>query len=205
MAGRPIDRILNVGVSAAAVPVLFGALQKILHAPSADMWLKIGLLTECAIFAAYALLYAIAPPPEAEINVKAEGAASGPSPLKTMDAMMAEADITPANLKKLGEGFNKLGSTVAGISDVSDVVKSTSDFGSKAKAAGSAVDAMAAAFTNSAKDMNTINLKMGEASKTLLASADDAVKAKDQIAALAGNLTKLNGVYANMLSAMQGR
>jgi hypothetical protein len=204
MAGRPIDRILNVGVSAAAVPVLFGALQKILHSPSADMWLKIGLYTECAIFAAYAILYAVAPPPEAEINVKAE-AAAGPSPLKSLDNMMAEADITPANLKKLGEGFNKLGSTVAGISDVSDVVKSTADFGSKAKAAGSAVEQMAAAFTNSAKDMATINQKMGEASKTLLASADDAVKAKDQISALAGNLTKLNSVYANMLSAMQGR
>ncbi len=204
MAGRPIDRILNVGVSAAAVPVLFGALQKILHSPSADMWLKIGLYTECAIFAAYALLYIVAPPPEAEINLKAEGPA-GPSPLKSLDNMLSDADINPTNIKKLGESFNKLGTTVAGMSDVSDVVKSTADFGAKAKAAGTAVDQMATAFTNSAKDMATINLKMGEASKTLLASADDAVKAKDQISALAGNLTKLNAVYANMLSAMQGR
>ena len=50
MAGRLVDRILNIGVSAAAVPVLYGALQKILHSPSADLWLKIGLLTEAVQF-----------------------------------------------------------------------------------------------------------------------------------------------------------
>ena len=33
----------------------------------------------------------------------------------------------------------------------------------------------------------------------------DAVRAKEQIALLADNLTKLNQIYSNMLSAMQGR
>jgi hypothetical protein len=36
-------------------------------------------------------------------------------------------------------------------------------------------------------------------------SAADAVRAKEQIALLADNLTKLNQIYSNMLSAMQGR
>ena len=40
---------------------------------------------------------------------------------------MKEADITPTNLKKLSESFQKLGTSVAGIAEVSDVVKSTSD------------------------------------------------------------------------------
>ena len=31
------------------------------------------------------------------------------------------------------------------------------------------------------------------------------MKAKEQIGALATNLSKLNGVYGNMLTAMQGR
>jgi len=34
---------------------------------------------------------------------------------------------------------------------------------------------------------------------------DDAKKAHDQISTLAGNLGKLNQIYGNMLSAMQGR
>jgi gliding motility-associated protein GldL len=248
MAGRLIDRILNVGVSAAAVPVLFGALQKILHSPSADMWLKIGLYTECAIFAAYALLYIISPPPEAPIAVEAK--VMGDSPLKSMDKMLLEADITPTNLKKLGEGFNKLGASVSGISDVSDVVKSTSDFSNKTKEATTAISTMAAAFTSSATTMSSFNNasesakgfheqvqvltknlgslntiyelelkesnnhlkalngfygKMAEASQAMMSSVDDAQKAKEQIGALATNLGKLNSVYGNMLSAMQGR
>jgi len=35
-------------------------------------------------------------------------------------------------------------------------------------------------------------------------TAGDAVKAKDQIIALANNLGKLNQIYGNMISAMQG-
>jgi gliding motility-associated protein GldL len=248
MAGRLIDRVLNVGVSAAAVTVLFGALQKILHSPNADLWLKIGLYTECAIFAAYALLYVIAPPPEAPVAVEAK--VMGDSPLKNMDKMLLEADITPTSLKKLGEGFNKLGASVSNISDVSDVVKSTSDFGAKTKEATIAIGSMATAFTASATTMASFNTasesakgfheqvqgltknlsslntiyelelkeannhlkslnnfygKLNEASATMMASVDDAAKAKEQISSLANNLGKLNSVYGNMLSAMQGR
>jgi peptidoglycan hydrolase CwlO-like protein len=36
-------------------------------------------------------------------------------------------------------------------------------------------------------------------------SVDDAKKAQQQIATLANNLSSLNKVYGNMLSAMQGR
>jgi hypothetical protein len=36
-------------------------------------------------------------------------------------------------------------------------------------------------------------------------SAEDALKAKEQITVLANNLGKLNQVYGNMLTAMQGR
>jgi gliding motility-associated protein GldL len=248
MAGRLIDRILNIGVSAAAVPVLYGALQKILHAPNADFWLKAGLLTECVIFGAYALLYLISPPPEAAIPVEAK--VMGDSPLKNMDKMLMEADITPTSLKKLGEGFNKLGTSVSGISDVSDVVKSTTDFGAKTKEATVAIGSMASAFNASAATMTSFNSasesakgfheqvqvltknlgslntiyelelkesnnhlkalngfygQMAQASQAMMASVDDAQKAKEQIGMLASNLGKLNSVYGNMLSAMQGR
>ena len=44
---------------------------------------------------------------------------------------------------------------------------------------------------------------MAEASAAMMGSVEDANKAKDQIGLLAGNLSKLNSVYGNMLSAMQ--
>ncbi|MEO6584502.1 MAG: gliding motility protein GldL [Ferruginibacter sp.] len=245
---RPIDRILNIFVSAAAVPVLLGALFKITHAPGADIWLKVGLYTEAAVFMAYAILYILAPPPDAAMP--AVESASNNNALKSMDKMLLEADITPTNLKRLGDSFNKLGTSVNGIADVSDVVKSTSDFSIKTKEATNAMGTMATAFTSSANTMSsfgeaaqsakgfheqvqvlTKNLgslntiyelelnesnnhlkalngfygRMAEASQVMMDSVDDANKAKAQIGTLANNLGKLNAVYGNMLSAMQGR
>jgi len=244
---RPIDRILNIFVSAAAVPVLLGALFKITHAPGADTWLKIGLYTESIIFLGYALLYVFAPPPEGPA-VAATPVETGNPALKSMDKMLQEADITPTSLKKLGEGFSKLGATVGGISDIGDIVKSTNEFGNKTKEATAAIGTMATAFSNSASTMASFNNasesakgfheqvqvltknlgslntiyelelkesnnhlkalnsfygKMAEASGAMMNSVDDANKAKEQIGLLAGNLSKLNSVYGNMLSAMQ--
>ena len=246
---RPIDRILNIFVSAAAVPVLLGALFKITHAPGADVWLKIGLYTESVIFLGYALLYVFAPPPEAPMAAAAPAESGNPA-LKSMDKMLQEADITPASMKKLSEGFQKLGTTVGGMTEIGDVVKSTSDFGAKTKEATAAIGSMSTAFTNSANTMASFNNasesargfheqvqvltknlgslntiyelelkesnnhlkalngfygKMAEASQAMMSSVDDANKAKEQIGALASNLGKLNSVYGNMLSAMQGR
>ena len=39
----------------------------------------------------------------------------------------------------------------------------------------------------------------------MLNSAEDAKKVQGQIGDLATNLTRLNGIYGNMLTAMQGR
>ena len=71
--------------------------------------------------------------------------------------MLQEADITPTSLKKLGEGFSKLGATVGGISDIGDIVKSTNEFGNKTKEATAAIGTMATAFSNSASTMASFN------------------------------------------------
>ncbi|MEN9963516.1 MAG: gliding motility protein GldL [Bacteroidota bacterium] len=238
---------MDVAVSLAAAVVIFGALQKILHTPIADLFLQIGLYTEAAIFAMYGILYIKAP---LMPDTHAPAAAKSGSAVESMDKMMKDADITPASLKKLSEGFQKLGTTVAGISDVSEVVKSTSDFGAKTKEATVAIGSMASAFTNSAntmssfnnaaesakgfheqvqvltknlgslntiyelelkesnnhlKALNTFYGKLAEASNAMTSSVEDATKVKDQIATLAGNLSKLNTVYGNMLTAMQAK
>lgn len=58
---------------------------------------------------------------------------------------------------------------------------------------------------NHLKALNQFYGKLAEASKTMTNTADDANKAKEQIALLAGNLNKLNNIYGNMISAMQAR
>jgi len=163
---------------------------------------------------------------------------------------LSEADITPTSLAKLGDSFKKLDSTVANIGEIGDVVKSTSDFSTKTKAASESLNAITGAFNqttaafatlgnaadatkqfhsqvqNLTKNLSSINTiyelelqesnnhlkainqfygKLSQVATTMEGTAVDAVKAKEQIATLANNLGKLNQVYGNMLTAMQGR
>jgi gliding motility-associated protein GldL len=164
--------------------------------------------------------------------------------------MLSAADITPANLGKLGENFKKLGVTVDKMSDVSDAIKATNDYSAKTKEAANALGQMKDAYlsasntvqqfnsaaegtkqfheqvqvltknlsslntiyelelqdtNNHLKAMNRFYNNLVQASDAMSGSVDDAKKAHDQIATLAGNLGKLNQIYGNMLSAMQGR
>ncbi len=58
---------------------------------------------------------------------------------------------------------------------------------------------------NHLKAMNQFYSNLVNASQAMEGSVTDAKKAQDQIALLANNLGRLNNIYGNMLSAMQGR
>jgi gliding motility-associated protein GldL len=175
---------------------------------------------------------------------------SGNPALDKMDKMLQEANITPANLSRLSDSFQKLNTTVDNIVSVSDVIKSTGEYSQKTKEASAALDQMKNAYqqasatmghfnsaaestrqfheqvqvlsknlgslnaiyelelqdtNNHLKAMNVFYNNLVQASETMQSSVGDAKKAHEQIGKLAGNLTSLNTVYGNMLSAMQGR
>ena len=244
---RTFLTLIDVLVSAGAAVIIFAAWAKLTHQSYADMMLTIGMWTETGIFLVYAAIEWIKPKHHEEDDEVEEVA--NPS-LQSMDKMLQQADITPANLKKLGEGFQKLQSTVGNMSEIGDVVKSTGDFSNKTKEATTALGSMTTAFASSAatmgsfsnaaesakgfheqvqvltknlgslntiyelelkesnnhlKSLNTFYGKLAEASQTMMGTVEDAGKAKEQISVLANNLGKLNSVYGNMLSAMQGR
>lgn len=244
---RTFLTLIDVLVSAGAAVIIFAAWAKLTHQSYADMMLTIGMWTETAIFLVYAGIEWIKPKRHEEDEAVA--IATGNPSLDSMDKMMQQADITPANLKKLGEGFQKLHTTVGNMNDVGDVVKNTGDFSNKAKEATAALGSMSSAFTSSAatmssfssaadsakgfheqvqvltknlgslntiyelelkesnnhlKTLNSFYGKLAEASQTMMGTVEDAGKAKEQIGTLATNLSKLNSVYGNMLTAMQG-
>jgi gliding motility-associated protein GldL len=254
MAGvsKSTERVVNVVVCMGAAIVIFGAWQKITHQALADFFLTAGLLTEAVIF----IVYAILPPPGNDMHAivealpKMAGGSSGNPAVEKMDKMLQDADITPASLSKLSEGFKKLGTSVDKIAEVSDVVKATSDYSNKTKEAAQALESMKNAYQgatatithfNSAADstkqfheqvqvltknlgslnaiyelelqdtnnhlkaMNSFYSNLAEASQTMKGSVDDAKKAHEQIAKLSTNLSSLNNIYGNMLTAMQGR
>jgi gliding motility-associated protein GldL len=245
-----VSRVVDIFVSIAAAVVIWGALQKLLHTSWADFFLKLGLGTEALVFLVYGLLYLIYPAVD-DHQVKIAGAQPqvGNPALKSMEKMLEEADITPANLGKLSAGFQKLGTTVEKMGEISDVVKATGDYTQKTNEAAKALDAVKVAYSNVAnsassfnnasegakvfheqiqvltKNLSSLNTiyelelqesnnhlkalnqfygKLNEASVAMNTTAGDAIRAKDQISALANNLGKLNQIYGNMISAMQG-
>ena|SRR5665213_2235928 len=245
--------LVDVLVSAGAAVVIFAAWAKLTHQPFADTMLTIGMWTETGIFLVYAIIEWVKPKPHEVAHtapIAHAPVAEGNPALQSMEKMMKDAEITPANMKRLGENFQKLGTTVSQLGEVGDVVKSTGDFSAKTKEATNALGLMKDAYTNSANTMTNFNSaadsakgfheqvqvltknlgslntiyelelsesnnhlktlnsfygKMAKASEVMISTVDDAQATKAQINALATNLGKLNQVYGNMLSAMQGR
>lgn len=242
-----VSRIVDIFVSVAAAVVIVGALFKLEHWAGADTMLIIGLGTEAVVFTVYGLLYMSYPAID-DHQVKLASEQPGNPALKSMEKMLAEADITPTNLSKLSSGFQKLGTTVEKMSELGDVVAATGDYTQKTKEATKALTAVSDAYSKAAnsatnfnnasegakvfhdqvqvltKNLSSLNTiyelelqesnnhlkalnqfygKLAETSKTMINTADDANKTKEQLAMLAANLNKLNNIYGNMIGAMQ--
>jgi gliding motility-associated protein GldL len=256
--------IKNLIIGLGASVVLLGALFKIQHWPGAGIMLTAGMITEAFLFAMLGLL----PPhkdyyweryyPNLDGNPHVEAYRKGGKPdnsLKTsasrsMDQMLEEAQITPANMKKLGENFQRFGQVVEQVKDIANVTASTNTYSQSAREAAEALGQMKTTFQGAAQTMQSFNnaaedttkfhqqvqvlsrnlgslnqiyevelqdannhLKamnkfysnLVSASDAMASSATDAQAAKEQIALLSKNLTTLNQIYGNMLSAMQGR
>ena len=248
-----VSKIVDVFVSVGAAIVIWGALQKILHAPDADFWLKAGLGTEAVVFLVYGALYAYYPAIKDSSHDEEQFSIAGQKTKKSlsaMDKMIAEADISPDTMKKLGDGFKQLNTTVTGLTGITDTVAATGDFAAKTREVTGTLDKVKDAYTTAAssvgafntategakqfhdqiqvltKNLSSLNTiyelelqesnnhlkalnafygKLSETSASLINSAEDAKKVQEQIGSLANNLGRLNSIYGNMITAMQGR
>ena len=179
-----VSKLVDVFVSIAAAVVIWGALRKIIHAPDADIWLKIGLTTEALVFLAYGALYLIYPAVKDsshrdEVLVEANGGA-----LASLDKAMIEAQITPAVLNRLGEGFNKLNTTISNMNDITDVVAATADYTQKTREVTGALTQVKDAYLSAANSVGAFN-----------AATEGARVFHEQIQVLTKNLSSLNTIY----------
>ncbi|MCW3462691.1 type IX secretion system motor protein PorL/GldL [Chitinophaga nivalis] len=234
---------LNFFVCIAASIVIIGALFKLQHWPFADVALIFGLSTEALIFFVYAFV------PDSSASQPQAVAIAGSPAVAGLDKMLQEADITPANLQRLSENFQKLGTTVDKMRDISDVVAATGDYTQKTREAASAIGNVAHAYTTAAaavssfssasestknfheqmqgmtknlaslnavyelelqdtnnhlKALNKFYSNLQNTAAAMSGSVEDAKKTQEQISLLAKNLSNLNTIYGNMLSAMHG-
>ena len=199
--------IKNVIIGVGASIVLIGALAKLQHWAIAGTMLTIGMLTEAFIFALMGLL----PPhkdyywekyyPGIDENPHVEaykkgvkfqptpvnldgGSGSGSSSTAALDKMLDEADLNPANLKKLSENFSKFGETVNQVKDIANVTVATNDYAAKAKEATTALGQMKDTFMGAANTLNAFN-----------SAADETANFHAQVSTLTKNLGSLNQIY----------
>lgn len=188
--------VVDVLVSAGAAVVIFAAWSKLVHKPYADVMLTWGMWTETAIFLVYAVIEWVRPQPHPQTSVNESlpldlvaQPTKGNTALQSMDEMMEKAGINPVNMKRLGDSFQKLDTTVSHLSDVGDVVRSTNDFSAKTREANNALALMKEAFENSANTMGNFN-----------EAADSAKGFHSQVQVLTKNLGSLNSIYELELS-----
>ena len=113
--------VVDVLVSAGAAVVIFAAWSKLVHKPYADVMLTWGMWTETAIFLVYAVIEWIRPQPHPQTSVNESlpldliervQAPKGNPALQSMEDMMEKAGINPVNMKRLGDSFQRLDTTV---------------------------------------------------------------------------------------------
>lgn len=148
------------GVGAAIV--IMGALFKINHYPGADIMLIIGLSTEAMIF-----FFSAFEPPHVEpdwslvypelsgmYNGGAEADKKGKShgsATEQLDQMLAEAQIEPELLQRLGSGLRKLSDSAAKMGDISNAALVTNEYANSVKNATSSATELASSHKRAAE------------------------------------------------------
>lgn len=199
---------LNYAYSLGAAVVIAGALFKIMHWPGADIMLIVGMSTEVLIF----IISAFEPQFEHHDEYQWERVypelastepikKAGEKPLtQQLDKMLADANVGSNVINSLGKGLTSLSENVGKMSDLTDATVATNDFSKNAKAASGSITSFATAATAATAAVSDI----GKTATALSETAGEATKFKDELAKLNKNLSSLNAVYGNMLSAMKG-
>jgi len=199
-----------------AAVVIVGALFKITHWKGADLMLTIGLLTEAAIFTISAfekphqepdwtLVYpelSGLDPKETKKFVK-----GGLGVTQQLDKMLEDAKIGPDLINSLGNGFRSLNENVIGLKDLSSA--GSKEYAGQVERMTKNLSSLNSVYeleiTESNNHLKSINEFVGGLSKTVNTLNETNAQAetfKTEMDKLSKNLTSLNNVYGNMLSAM---
>ena len=181
--------------------VILGAMFKILHWDGADLMLTIGLTTEAVIFFISGFEK---PPVEYDWSVvypELQGS-DEERPVRELDQMLVKAKVDSELIQSLGEGLRKVNQAANGIGSVADIADSTNEYSSQVSSAAKnleSINALYEAQIQSSTDQTEAARLMAQ---NMVSSANDAQQMQQELAALSKNLNALNGVYGNMLSAM---
>ncbi len=207
---RAYKKTMNFVYGMGAAVVIIGALFKIQHFSfgflTGGLMLSIGLGVEAIIFAISAfdtpedeLDWARVYPElseeglfaeEGQKNVGADGMLS-----QKLDNLLQEAKIDVSLMESLGTSMQNFHSAAEGLSAASGSVASTNKYNEEVSKAALQMESLNSLYKVQVENSS----KQAELNNEVVENTE---KLKEQMEALANNLSSLNGVYGGMLSAM---
>ena len=207
---RAYKKAMNFVYGMGAAVVIIGALFKIQHFSfgflTGGLMLSIGLGVEAIIFAISAfdtpedeLDWARVYPElseeglfadEGQKNVGADGMLS-----QKLDNLLQEAKIDVSLMESLGTSMQNFHSAAEGLSAASGSVASTNKYNEEVSKAALQMESLNSLYKVQVENSG----KQAELNNEVVENTE---KLKEQMEALANNLSSLNGVYGGMLSAM---
>ena len=202
--GFGINTFINWGASV----VIIGLMFKILHFPGGEWMIGVGLAVEAVLFFIMGFLSAeedvdwtrVYPEldeefrgelPTRSVQPVAVNSAGSMGNTAALDKLLQDAKIDENLIGNLGDGLRSFGDKVASIAKVADTANATNHFADKLNAASTGASQLSHAFERAAADLQSFN-----------ESATDMQQFKEQVSTFNKNLTSLNAIYGNMLSAM---
>lgn len=208
---RAYKKKMNFVYGMGAAVVIIGALFKIQHISfgflTGGVMLTIGLVVEAAVFAISAF-----DPPEEDLDwskvypeLANDGVASSkkePKKLgadgmlsKKLDNLLQEAKIDSNLMASLGSSMKNFQSAAEGLSAASGSVASTNKYNEEMSKAALQMESLNSLYKVQVENTS----KQADLNSSVVENTE---KLQKQMEALANNLSSLNGVYGNMLSAM---
>jgi len=189
------------GIGAAVV--ILGALFKIQHWTFADEMLIVGLGTEAIIFffSAFEKSHAeydwsLVYPELAGMNDDRQ------SPVKELDNMLVKAKVDSELIQSLGDGLRKVNKAANGLGSVSDIADSTNQYSKQVSNAAKNLESINSLYEAQIKSSTEQTEATRMMTANMASSLNDAQQMQEELSILSKNLNALNGVYGNMLNAM---
>jgi gliding motility-associated protein GldL len=198
-----------------AAVVILGALFKIQHWEGAGLMLTIGLLTEAVIF-----FFSAFEPPHEEVDwslvypelagMHEPGAdrhkkvkpASGDPVSQQLDKLLTDAKIGPELIESLGTGLRSLSENTSKMASVTNAAIATEEYAKNVANASKEASALANSYKSASATLSSLSASNEELLANLNSTVEDTKKYKDEVGKLAKNLSSLNTIYGNMLTAM---
>lgn len=201
---------MNFVYGMGAAVVIVGALFKILHLKGADIMLSVGLLTEAGIFVIssfepvhmdpdWSLVYPELAGGDPTDNKKKS---PGGSVSQQLDSMLSQAKIGPELIESLGNGLTSLSNNVKDMGTLSNAAVATTEYAESAQKAAKNMNSIADSTAMVSDSMGNFSAGLQGALTNINSTEAATAEFAGELSKLNRNLSNLNSIYGNMLSAM---